>query len=102
GRRFDSAGEWRVDRKAMRVEWSADNNPDYGGALTVSRQGLDSRVDGVLRFRVWSHDTLAHHGERELEKRVQDELEAAMQALKQVLERRGSGAIPMPPRASAP
>lgn len=100
GRPFTSGGEWRVDRKAMRVEWGVDSNPDYSGSLTVTRVGEHSRVDGMVRFRVWTQDMLTHHGEREWEQIVEQDLERALHALKEVLERRGAGAMHETSRAS--
>lgn len=94
GRRFESAGEWRVDRQAMRIEWTADSNLDYGGSLTVTRVGHDSRVDALLSFRVWSQEQLKHHSEREWEKIIQSELDGVLHKLKRVLERRGPAVMP--------
>lgn len=94
GRPFDVGGIWRLDRAAMRVEWTADSNPDYGGSLGVTREGRACRVDGLLRFRVWTPEEIKQGGEREWQLLVQHDLEQTLHTLKEILERRGRVSTP--------
>lgn len=87
GHHYDVDGEWREDRKAMRVEWGADGDRDYGGSLQVKRDGRGSRVDAVIRFGGFSQtEATGEGGEKRWHDAAERGLQASLENLKQLLE----------------